>query len=772
MNREKPLLMLTYLALSGPQLRRDVARRFWPAASDAMNSLSVALGQIRKAAPDVVQATETQVSAHLDCDAIEFGQAAQTRNLKAARALYGGSFLAALTLDDLGEELEEWVMQTREALAGQYRDLLLHWAKASLPTSPDEAGRLAAEAYRLPDATPLSARELGDIHRLLSAASHPDAARAAREAAELGFPLQVAPTLPVLSLLGRQAELERLSSLHSGESLWLRGAMGMGKTALLRAAVQGPLLNGTLLSGRSGRPFQTLLPLTADPPSTEKGWLEVLLQHPHSLFVDDWEAADPESRRVLLHLAHSRAGGPLVIASRERPPTALPEVVLRPIQAEYLSPEQRGRSAGIPALLSAHTPAALADAYAGLLTPLTPRARQLLACLAVQATVNRPATCQALDLSADQMAELLEGLGRACLLDGSRPLAVPALRAWLDNQPSLETEVLTLLAPHLKVEESLPLYLRAHELTGSSDFAGFQDLLEKHTRTLLGAGKDFEAEVLLAKHALTESNRLLHGRALDALGRYPEAMKLLGGLEKTPLVEAYRGRVLFRLGKVSEAEQAAQEALKGDLEARAQGYNLLGALALAGRDYLRAKSSFEKATGLFLVQGDDLSHLNALCNLAVSMTELGDDLNLVMGSILELADKHAHPQTLLNIGWLVERQGDLERAIRFAARAASLAEEVHQIGTAARAWNNTGTLYQRSGDVSQAAQAYQKAIHLARQAQDIRLLALALGNYAELVESLPVIEEALALLREAGQEDLVAYFEGQRQAFRGRSGQE
>lgn len=768
--REKPLLLLAYLALNGKQLRRDVARRFWPEASNPMNSLSVALGQIKKAAPDAIQASETAVSTEILCDALELRAATVARDLPSAQSLYRGAFLAGLTLGDLGEELEEWVMHTREELADQYRALLMGCARAELAARPAEAGRLAAAAYAVAGAAPPSPEQLRQLHSLLTHAGHPDAGKIAREAAELGVNVQATQSQPSTPLLGRNAELARLHALQSGETLWVRGATGLGKTALLRAAAaQG----GTLLAGRSGQPFQTLAPLAAgNSPQTEIQWLRLVTDLTSPLLLDDWEDADPESRRVLLALARSHAGPPLVIGSREKPSTNLPELVLRPLTPEHLSAEQWGTSAGIPSLLRAENPAALADAYAGLLAAQTPRARQLLACLAVQQHHNRQATGRALSLGADDMAELLETLSRACLLDVIRPLAPAALRAWLDTQPSLETEVLTLLAPHLGAADALPLYLRAHELTGASDFAGFQEVLSGHARTLLETGRDNEAEALLAQHAQTEANLLLHGRALDALGRYPEAMKRLDSLATTPLVEAYRGRVLFRLGKTPEAEAAAQAALTGDIEAKAQGHNLLGALALAGRDYLRAKTCFEKATGLFLVQGDELSYLNAMCNLAVAMTELGDELHLVMGTILGLAEKHDHPQTLLNIGWLVEKQGDVAKSIQFANRAAHLAEKVEQVGTAARAWNNAGALYQMSGDVEQATLAYQKAITLARQSQDVRLLALALGNYAELVESLPVIEEALALLRDAGQDDLVAYFEEQRQAFMGRSGEQ
>ena len=66
--REKPLLLLTYLCLSGTQLRRRVAQQFWPDAADPMNSLAVAAAQLRRADPGLIVASETQLHTPLSCD--------------------------------------------------------------------------------------------------------------------------------------------------------------------------------------------------------------------------------------------------------------------------------------------------------------------------------------------------------------------------------------------------------------------------------------------------------------------------------------------------------------------------------------------------------------------------------------------------------------------------------------------------------------------------------------------------------------------------------
>ncbi|ULH15076.1 tetratricopeptide repeat protein [Deinococcus sp. KNUC1210] len=571
--------------------------------------------------------------------------------------------------------------------------------------------------------------------------------------------------------------MARLTGLKAGETLWVSGAAKLGKSALLRVVAQ----QGTLLPGRSGRPFQTLAALVEGArflPASSEGWLGLLRDHSGLLLLDDWELADPESRRVLLALAHSHAGPPLVISSRARSAlgshSGFHELSLRPLPQEVLGDALYAQTAGHPALLAAvQRSESLSEPVAALLSPLSPRARQLLICLCLHAEVgaaDRQVVSAALQLSADDMTETLETLSRAGWLQEGQPVPLAALRSWLATQPVQEAEVLTLLVPHLKSERAFPLYLRAHDLSGSSDLPGFQEALQAHSRRLLDRGQDHRAEELLARHARGPAAQLLHARSLDGLGRYPDALKVLDALPSTPPLQALRGRVLFRLGEIAAARIAAQQALSGDLETRAQAYNLLGALALAAREYTQARSAFERAVGLFLLQGDELARLNALCSQAVAMTELGQDISAALHDISRLSERLEHPPTLLNIGWLLERQGDLPAALTLYGRAATLAEALRQSATAASAWNNVGVIHQKEGRSEAAAQAYQTAIGHAQQTGEIRTLAMVLGNLAELQDSLPLIEEALSLLQNAGQDDLAAYFEEQRQAFMARSG--
>ncbi|QFP77715.1 tetratricopeptide repeat protein [Deinococcus sp. AJ005] len=760
--REKPLLLLAYLSLRGTQERRTLARQFWPDAADPMNSLSVALGQLRHVSADLLRVTDTQVATPLECDVSDLLRACRSQDLDQARRIYRGAFAAGIGAGDLSDDLAEWLLATRESGADAYRRLLLGQARAAVDAGTGGAGVWAALAYAVPGAAPPDPETFGELHNLLAAERHPDAALLERQAAELGVALHA----PSVSLTGRQAELARIMEVPPGQTLWLLGPAGIGKSALLAASV------GTLLRGQGGRPHATLLALPEVPhpgPVTESAWAQVLSARSEPLLIDDWEACDPDSRRVLLALAATHAGPPLVIGSRERPPLPLPELTLRPLSA--LRAGELPLTGGIPALIHAHRQnLSLADAYAHLLALHPPRARQLLACLGIQETPDLKATQAALELGGEDMAAALERLNRACLLDGTRPTAPAALRAWLDTQPSLETEVLTLLAPHLLPADALPHYLRAHMLTGSSDLPGFQAVLADRTRALLAEDRQVEAHALLRPHAQSPETRLLLGRALDALGQHKEALKVLSELPDTPLVQVFRGRAVWRLGDRAGATTLANAGLNGDMEARAQAYNLLAALALAAQDYAQAHDCAQRSAALFMLLDDDLMRLKLVCCQAIAMQKLGRDVGPLLREMQESSLNQLPATVLLDIGWILEAQDQWTDALAYAQQAATNAESRQDLSTAAAAWNNVGVLHHKLGRADQAANAYSQAIHAARQGGEVRLLALSLGNLAELQESLPLIEEALSLLEGAGHDDLAVYFREQREAFRGRSG--
>ena len=186
--REKPLLLLAYLALEGPKPRRFLAGLFWPGAPNSMNNLAVALAHLRRL--HAAEGDDSHLWLTAGCDALELREHLRAGQLEAALALYHGPFADSLGQDDSGPELEEWVLETREGLARELRAALLWEAEAAASRSQFAAAARGAErAYRLPGCPPPEEEELPRFYRLLRAAEHPLAGAVEREARELGVPL-------------------------------------------------------------------------------------------------------------------------------------------------------------------------------------------------------------------------------------------------------------------------------------------------------------------------------------------------------------------------------------------------------------------------------------------------------------------------------------------------------------------------------------------------------------------------------------------------------
>lgn len=237
-SRPKPLLLLAYLALQGPQPRRVLADLFWMDARDPTDSLSTALRRLRNDVGGAIVADGRHVRAVIACDAQDF--LAGIRNGEPrALGLYGGSFAQGLDLA-LGSELEEWVYSTREHLAGHARNLELRLAELAFARGrPPEAIRGAEAAFQFQDAPALEPDGLLRVTRLLIGVESPLAERAAAEVRELG--LQPAPATPapvprpVNVFVGRTRELELLEERllrPDARLVTLLGAGGMGKTRL------------------------------------------------------------------------------------------------------------------------------------------------------------------------------------------------------------------------------------------------------------------------------------------------------------------------------------------------------------------------------------------------------------------------------------------------------------------------------------------------------------------------------------------------------------
>jgi predicted ATPase len=249
--RPKPLLLLVYLALEGPQSRRHLAELFWPDAGDHMNSLTVALAQLRRAAPDLIEANDTHLQTRVESDAKQFLAALEGQDHAKALELYRGSFLDGCFLKDWGEELEEWVYTKRERLALEVRKLSLKRAEVEMAQGRTiEAGQWAERAYTLVGVPSLEPDELAQLHDLLLVAESSLVAKIQEEAKEIGVELLTLeaakakfaatrripnnlPALPVF-FVGRDSEVNVICALLEKDYrlVTLLGPGGVGKTRL------------------------------------------------------------------------------------------------------------------------------------------------------------------------------------------------------------------------------------------------------------------------------------------------------------------------------------------------------------------------------------------------------------------------------------------------------------------------------------------------------------------------------------------------------------
>lgn len=245
-SRPKPLLLLAYLAVEGPQDRRFLAELFWPNAADSRQSLTVALSQLRAAAPTLVRSEGGRVYSDVPNDAALLREAIINHQWERAAELYEGSFLAGVDVEPGNLELEEWAYATRELLALSAQGALVELAQRALTGSDLRAvSRFAERAVKLaPDCGGDPAR-LRRLVALLSAVDSPRLGALRKEAEALGLSmpepltqhanaaLYMLPADPT-PFVGREAELTSLAALLEGGArlVTITGLGGMGKTRL------------------------------------------------------------------------------------------------------------------------------------------------------------------------------------------------------------------------------------------------------------------------------------------------------------------------------------------------------------------------------------------------------------------------------------------------------------------------------------------------------------------------------------------------------------
>ena len=233
-------------------------------------------------------------------------------------------------------------------------------------------------------------------------------------------------------------------------------------------------------------------------------------------------------------------------------------------------------------------------------------------------------------------------------------------------------------------------------------------------------------------------------------------------LSDTAEVLALKASLLERLGRSAEARNAAERALHGGVEARAEGQMTLGRLELSRARYEEAAKCFRRAAALYSATNEGTNRAEALNNEAVARSRAGEEAKEAFEELLTLVqDNQAlRALALLNLGKEHELREELEQAVEVYQGAVPLAEEAGALDVAARLWNNLGVCFE-AREPGRARAAYRQALELARQTGERRIIGVTLANLAALEENFEAWEEAMHLLAAAEHFELVEAFHEQ-----------
>ena len=745
LQRPKPLLLLTYLAVEGPKERHHLAELFWPAANQPLDSLRVALSQIRTAAPGVLSEADSAgagaiVGTSVICDAIELFEALSRRDAKLGRTLYAGEFLAGFYLKEMGAELEEWVLATREYLStGLQLACVIEAEMLAAGSALAEGGRLAAEALALVKETDPAL--LPRLHRLLIAANHPFAAVVERQADGYGMELNAsaeaaatqlisatkrsAPdNLPsrVAPFVGRDTELVLLTNLlASGRRLvTVTGVGGVGKSRLALEAAKTALRDGLFEDGvfmvelatvTSAENVLGALAAAVDPGGGRGDAAQLaqtLVDRKILVLLDNFEHVS-EAALELAELLETSPGLTALVTSR------------RPLD---LSGEQLFQLSALDVPTSSPTVEGMLALEAVQLFQIAARRSQLSFVVDDDNRAEVLEICRlvhglplGIELAAAwvgrlPLAELTSalGLGSDDLLSGPRDAAPRhrSLRATIEHSWNLlGTQERSSLARLAAFSGGF-----SHEAAARVAGASIATLRVLAARSLLNASSDgrYDAHPLVAKYARERlaANPVEHDSALAAhAGYYAE----LAGRAEGKLRGADQAEWLRWLDAELPNLQAAMSwhlarAEEGSLEASRAALTLSGDLWRYWLQRGRLAEGRRLADAALRSAPDDqlpIERAKALSGAGVLAQSQGDEAasEAYHRAALELrraaGDRLGVARSLYNLASIAGKAGDLETAEQYLAAAI---EGFHELGddwSAAFALFNQATLARRKG---------------------------------------------------------------------------
>ncbi len=763
-SRPKPLLLLTYLALEGPQDRGHVAELFFESGPRARSNLSMALTRLRKVVSETIGADELRVWTSIEIETQTFLDAVQQRKWDQALELYRGPFLAGFQLPNLKKELEDWIYEKREYFAGQAQEVLLQIAEAEAAKGNFlEAAKKAEEAYLLQGSSSPEPEELNRFYTLLRAGESPFIKEVCKEAKLFGIKLSLSHENAQSRLrclfINRKRELEQISHLDLGEWAWIKGGVGIGKTSLLKN------LAGNYIPARSGLPYATLeSQLGSYINEGEETMLRYLMRLEGTYLIDGWETMDSESQNLIKRLRSLKPNLRMIISSRQEAALEVDLVLeLSIIPKEEVEPYKEiwQRAEGVPALMGALLRGeSLERALEACLASLTKVSQEVYCSLALLDEPDPAFVRQALKIEAKDMAIALEELASAGLMTpASQVRARRIVRDYLNARPSLLSKLALQLARQLKGIKAFPLYQAARVLWSENDLGGLQEAYLAWASEILKRGFPQRAAEVLEEVPPPVSYEVafLQARALERAGQFHKSLAIIDNFPEDFEVLSLKAVLQWRLGQSIEARETAKVALEGSMEARAEAFSTLGNIDRDAGNYRQAIKYFQRSAALWKTLGNHIRWVEALNNQGLTLGEEGKDLKKaekIFENALEAAKENPilRAKILNNLGHFVYAgQQRFSEAKKTYQQCISLHEEIGLLDTACRAWNNLGVIYHLQDNTKEARKAYEKALSLARQAGDKRMVSFAMTNAAELMGDEEAWEEGLHILEEAGQ---------------------
>lgn len=756
LTRLKPLLLLTYLSLEGTKERRFLVELFWPKGSNGLASLSTAIYRINQEAPGALESDELRVWTTLKTDVHALLQ--DLRQDSFDLSLYPGTFAEGAQVPDISAELEEWLLETRDSLASKVQTALLKQAERMAALGQfSQAAECTEALLNLPGATGLEPEDLLRCYLLLHASEAERAKTLHEELGEFGIDLRISSSEAKERLrqvfVGRDSELGKLAALQAGQWAWLKGGSGLGKTSLLQQ------LPGQYLAAQSGLPFATLEPLVGEVVQRgSEAILRRLLRQEGMLKLDDWEQADPESQDVFKKLRNLKGSLRVVIASSQPPAFAVNKLIeLSPLTSEHLENTLWEQTGGVPSLVGAYIRGEnLGGALSAALHNLSETASHLYLSLALLQEPDLGLVKRALDLSASALADALEELMGAGLAQaGGKVWPRELARGYLQTRPKLLGQLALPLARVLETTEALPLYQLTRTLWTDEDTPKVQTAYAELAEETLQRGFPKRAVEIIEEVPLNDELRLLKARALENIGFYKKALESLGDA-KEPKAEAFKGRLLWKLGEPEQALEIASRLQKSrDVEVRAEALLTLGLLDWAKGEFSSSEENFGRAAALWQTTNKRDLWADAVNCMALARMDSRQPIEHVEEKLAEaasIAGNNAFLQVrlLLNRATTYQKHERFEEAIALFKEAIPTAQAIEAKETESRLWNNMGVCFHFQNNIPEAQHAYEQSLALVRELGETLMIGTTLNNLAELTHNPDAQEEAIRILEEGG----------------------